>query len=289
MSPPLHPRLADWAATGEAVRTRRGDRVFVRTEGSGPDLLFLHGFPTHGYDWHAQVAALRGDHRCVVPDFLGFGLSDKPRRTYSVFEQADLIEDVARAKGVTDAALVAHDYGDTVAQVLLHRQREGRLPFRIRQAVFLNGGLLPREHRPIPVQAAMANRWSGPVLSSLVGPGTIRRSFDRIFGDAKISDIELDALWSGIALGDGPAISWRLLRYMKERPRYEALLVSALTKAKIPLRFVWGPEDPISGDHVADALRRLLPNAEIARLPGVGHYPQIEAPDAVTDAIRDTH
>ena len=287
MSAALHPRLAAWAEGGGRVRTRRGACVFARTEGSGPDVLFLHGFPTHGYDWHAQASALAPTHRCTAFDFLGFGLSDKPRRTYSVFEQADITEDVARAADIAEAVLVAHDYGGTVGQVLLDRQREGRLGFRVRRAVFLNGGLLPGEHRPIPIQAALANPVIGPALSRLVTRGTIARSFDRIFGEAKIAPRELDALWSGMTLRSGPAISWRLLRYMKERPRHEALLVGALREAVVPLTFVWGPDDPISGEHVARALEARLPGADVRRLPGVGHYPQIEAPEAVNAILAE--
>ena len=269
------------------VRTRRGDEVFVRTEGTGPDVLFLHGFPTHGLDWQAQVTALRATHCCTVLDFLGFGLSDKPRRTYSVFEQADIAEDAARTAGIRTASLVAHDYGDTVAQILLHRQAEGTLPFGLDRAVLLNGGVLPKEHRPIPIQWAMANRVVGPALSSLVRKRTIRRSFDRIFGDRKIRDDELDALWSGMAREGGAKISWRLLRYMRERPENEDLLVCALTEAVVPLTFVWGPEDPISGEHVAQAIQALIPNADIHRLPGVGHYPHIEDAEAVNTILRD--
>lgn len=287
MSAAIHPRLAAWEKGGHAARTRRGDTIFSRTEGRGPDVLFLHGFPTHSLDWQAQVAALAATRRCTTPDFLGFGLSDKPRRAYSVFEQADIIEDIARAAGIEETALIAHDYGDTVAQILLARQIQGRLPFRINKAVLLNGGVLPREHRPIPLQYAMANPWLGPVLSNLIGKSAIRRSFDRIFGERKISDDDLDALWSGMAHKDGAAISWRLLAYMRERPANEALLVSALTDTDVPVTYIWGEDDPISGGHVADALAALIPDADIRRLGGVGHYPQIEAPDTVNAILAE--
>ena len=283
----LHPALAAWSQGGRMVRTRRGHEVFARQEGEGRTLLFLHGFPTHSYDWHAQVAALSADHACLTFDFLGFGLSEKPRITYSVFDQADVTEDVLAAHAVTEAVVVSHDYGDTVHQILLHRQREGRLPFRITRGVFLNGGVLPGEHRPLPIQWAMANRTLGPVLSGILSRHAVRRSFDRIFGDQKIGEAEFAALWSGMDRAGGSEISWRLLRYMHERPRHAGLLTRALTEADVPLSFVWGPDDPISGAHVLDALRPLLPDLDAESLPGVGHYPQIEAPDAVTRHIQD--
>ena len=282
----LHPALAAWAEGGASVRTRRGRSVFARQEGAGPALVFLHGFPTHGYDWHAQTRALAEDHACLAFDFLGFGLSGKPRITYSVFDQADIAEDVLAAFGVTEAVIVAHDYGTTVGQILLHRQREGRLPFRVRRMVFLNGGVLPTEHRPLRIQKALASPTLGPALSQALTARTVRRSFDRIFGDRKIADDEFAALWSGMAREGGTEISWRLLRYMHERPAHADLLARALTEADCPLSFVWGPDDPISGAHVLGALGRLLPDLDAESLPGVGHYPQIEAPEAVTAHIR---
>ena len=282
----LHPALAAWAEGGTHVRTRRGRSVFARGEGTGPAILFLHGFPTHSYDWHEQTAALSADHACLAFDFLGFGLSDKPRIAYSVFDQADIAEDVLAAFGIAEAVIVAHDYGTTVGQILLHRQREGRLPFRVRRMVFLNGGVLPTEHRPLRIQKALANPRLGPALSQALTASAVRRSFDRIFGQEKISDDEFAALWSGMAREGGMDISWRLLRYMHERPAHADLLTRALTEADVPLSFVWGPEDPISGAHVLDALTRLMPDLDAEGLPGVGHYPQIEAPEAVTAHIR---
>ena len=286
----LHPSLAAWGQGGRRVATRRGHEVFARSEGGegdAPALLFLHGFPTHSYDWRAQLAALSGRYRCVAFDFLGFGLSDKPRIAYSVFDQADVTEDVCAAQGVREAVVVSHDYGDTVHQILLHRQREGRLPFRIRRGVFLNGGVLLGEHRPLAVQWALANRTLGPVLSQALTARTVRRSFDRIFSERKIGEDEFAALWSGMSREGGTEISWRLLRYMHERPEHAGLLTRALTDADVPLSFVWGPDDPISGAHVLDALRGLMPDLDAEILPGVGHYPQIEAPDAVTEHVRD--
>ena len=281
----LHPALAAWAEGGVFVRTRRGHHVFARRAGDGPALLFLHGFPTHSYDWHRQVAALSDRHACIALDFLGFGLSDKPRLAYSVFDQADVTEDACRALGVTEATVVSHDYGDTVHQVLLHRQREGRLPFRIARGVFLNGGVLPGEHRPLPIQRALASRTLGPLLSEAVTGRAVRRSLDRIFGERKITDDAFAALWSGMTRRGGTTISWRLLRYMRERPAHADLLTRALTETDVPLSFLWGPDDPISGAHVLDALGRLMPDLDAEALPGVGHYPQLEAPEAVAAHI----
>ncbi|MFG2196844.1 alpha/beta fold hydrolase [Streptomyces sp. NPDC048639] len=77
--------------------------------------------------------------RVTTFDLLGFGYSDKPRRhRYSLLEQADLVEDLWRRLGIGDTALVAHDYGVSVAQELLARS-----PHRITRTAWLNGASTP--------------------------------------------------------------------------------------------------------------------------------------------------
>src|SRR4051794_5301917 len=74
-----------------------GHRIFVREfEGEGVPLLLLHGYPSSSYDWSRLMPLLRG-HRAVCFDFLGFGLSDKPRdHLYSLHGQADLAVEIAK-------------------------------------------------------------------------------------------------------------------------------------------------------------------------------------------------
>ena len=53
----------------------------------------------------------------------------------------------------------------------------------------------------------------------------------------------------------------------------------------MPLRFVNGPEDPVSGRHMAERYRELVPNPDVVLLDGIGHYPQLEAPEHVLEAF----
>jgi pimeloyl-ACP methyl ester carboxylesterase len=61
--------------------------------------------------------------------------------------------------------------------------------------------------------------------------------------------------------------------------------VGALQQARVPLRFINGPEDPVSGRHMAERYRELVPNPDVVLLEGIGHYPQLEAPEAVLAAF----
>ena len=122
------PRVDAWRAGGALVEVG-GRRLFLRTaDGAGPQLLFLHGYPSSSYDWRLVLDMLPGQ-RTACFDFLGFGLSDKPRdHVYSLMDQADLVEGVVERLGASEVVLVAHDMGTSVATELLARDLEGRLP-----------------------------------------------------------------------------------------------------------------------------------------------------------------
>jgi pimeloyl-ACP methyl ester carboxylesterase len=80
----------------------------------------------------------------------------------------------------------------------------------------------------------------------------------------------------------------RLLHYIAERRGRREALVAAMGASTVPRAFAWGMDDPVSGGHVLEAIRPLLSNAPIRELHGVGHYPQLEAPDEVAAFIDDT-
>jgi pimeloyl-ACP methyl ester carboxylesterase len=78
----------------------------------------------------------------------------------------------------------------------------------------------------------------------------------------------------------------RLIAYMEERRENAGRWVGALEQTDVPLSFVWGMLDPISGGHVAERVRERLPRAPLITLEDVGHWPQLEAPDRVLAALQ---
>lgn len=257
-----------------------------RVDGAGPALWLVHGFPTSGRDWGQVWPELARDHSLAALDMLGFGASDKPRDfAYSIAASADQWQALALATGVHEVALLAHDYGNTVAQELLARQHEGRLPFRIRSVVFLNGGLFPEATHPLPIQRLLAGPL-GPLLARLTGRRRFTASLRRICAKPWPPG-ELDAAWVLLARNGGRAVMPRLLAYIAERRAHRARWVGALERAGIPIALIDGLEDPISGRSIVARWRELLPSAPVFELPGVGHYPQVEAPAQVLAAYRE--
>src|SRR5262249_56290944 len=76
-----------------------------------------------------------------ISDLLGFALPDNPAQPYSLFEQADLVEALARDLGLEEVALVTHDMGDSVGGELLARSLDGTLGFRVTSRVVTNGSI----------------------------------------------------------------------------------------------------------------------------------------------------
>lgn len=278
--------LDEWQRAGHDYR-HRGHRIFYRDEGAGPPLVLVHGFPTASWDWHKLWPALTRRFRVVAPDLIGYGFSAKPRPyDYRIADQADLVEGLLAGLGVRRAGVLAHDYGDTVAQELLARARE-RAPGALELAYvcFLNGGLYPEAHRPRPVQRLLAGPL-GPLAARLVNERSFGRSFSAVFGPAtKPSPGELADFWRLVERDGGTRVYPLLIRYMEERRRHRERWVGALERAPCPLRLVDGPEDPVSGAHLAARYRAGVPAADVVLLPGVGHYPQTEAPDEVLRAF----
>jgi pimeloyl-ACP methyl ester carboxylesterase len=87
---------------------------------------------------------------------------------------------------------------------------------------------------------------------------------------------------------NGHKLSHLLIKYNAERAVHHQRWESALADWAGPLDLVWGLADPVSGSHVLELAVKTLPRAAVTELPGVGHYPSSEAPQAVAAAVRDT-
>jgi pimeloyl-ACP methyl ester carboxylesterase len=290
------PILVGWRAAGRYF-SFQGHDIFYIDSGVRQDaatLLLLHGFPTSSFDWHFLWESLTTRFRVVSADMLGFGFSAKPTTArYSIFMQADLFEALADHLGLHDVHLLAHNYGDTVAQELLARLADGRASgktqLRIGSACLLNGGLFPEAHRALLIQKLLATA-VGPLIARLQTRRGFDRRFSSIFGpDTKPTSGELADYWALVTERGGQRLFPKLIGYIAERRRNRERWVGALQSSPVPIRFINGLEDPISGAHMAARYRELIPNPDVVELPRIGHYPQHEAPQRVLRAVFDFH
>ncbi|WP_225730624.1 MULTISPECIES: alpha/beta fold hydrolase [unclassified Nocardia] len=288
--------FAHWRARGHR-HTHRGHQIFRAEGGAGAEgtLLCLHGFPSGSWEWHVLWPDLCARFaRVLAPDMIGFGFSAKPRHyDYRIADQADLQENLLRELGVGRVHLLAHDYGDTVAQELLARDGERRAAgdesLVIESVCLLNGGLFPETHRPRPIQRLLASP-AGGLVDALTTERAFARSLSAVFGPRTKPDAaELRRFWLMWCSRHGHRNGHKLIRYMAERRRYRERWVGALCAARVPVRLIDGLLDPVSGAHMVARYRELVPDADVVELPDVGHYPQLEAPAATLAAFLEFH
>jgi pimeloyl-ACP methyl ester carboxylesterase len=284
--------LQAWRDAGRVFEFR-DTPVFVREHGdaSKPTLLLLHGFPTASWDWHKLWSELSVEFHLLAPDFVGYGFSAKPLRCWTIPEQADMVEALVESSATYPYHILAHDYGDSVAQELLAREgeRSRRGERCIGSAMLLNGGLFPESHRPRPIQRLLAGRLGGLAVYAL-NRYLFERSFNRILGrDGQMKSESIAELYKLICHNDGKRRIPGLLGYLAERIAQRERWTAALTDSPVPLRLLIGGADPISGRHMADRFAELVPRGSIEILSAVGHYPQLEAPDRTLAAVRRFH
>jgi pimeloyl-ACP methyl ester carboxylesterase len=287
--PEASPRAAEWIAQCETLNSRRGHHLVYRRRGTGPPLVLLHGFPTWSFDYAAVATDLARDHDVITLDFLGYGASDKPNPYhYSVPESADSVEDLMALLALSSIHLVIHDYGGIVGQELVDRHRSGTLPFAITGLTILNCGIVYSAYRPTALQRLLNTPIIGKLIAARVTAQTLRSGLAKVWGKTKLSDQEFDDLWQGISLNNGHKLAHLHIRYNNERSLNHVRWEAALTAWEGPLHLIWGLDDPVSGRHVLELAIPNLPRAVVTKLDGVGHFPQVEAPEAVAAAIRDS-
>ncbi|HMF83490.1 MAG TPA: alpha/beta fold hydrolase [Acidimicrobiia bacterium] len=269
-----------------------GGRVFVADRfpadaigTTGTPVLVLHGFPTSSHDWHRVVDLFARRQRIVVPDLLGFGLTDKPDQPYSLFEQADLVEALARDLGLEEVALVTHDMGDSVGGELLARSLDGTLGFRVTSRVVTNGSIyLGMAHLTDGQQLLL----SLPDERLVDGPGrdALVQALQATFAPgSSVPDEDVGTAADLIVRDGGHRILPRTIRYVEERREHEGRWTGAIERHPSPLTIVWGDADPIALWPMAERLHEARPDATLVRLRDVGHYPMLEAPDALAAAL----
>lgn len=273
--------IQEWKEKGTFFQYKTHS-IFYRDEGKGDPLLLIHGFPTASWDWWKIWPTLTQHYRVIALDMIGFGFSDKPSAyQYSILDQANIHEVLLKQLDIDVCHILAHDYGDTVAQELLARFNDKALGFDITSVCLLNGGLFPETHKPKLIQKLLISP-VGFIFGALTSKKRLKANFDAIFGkDTPPSDQEIDEFWSLIIHNKGKSVMHKLIRYMAERRQHRSRWVGALQQSSIPLKLINGGSDPISGIHMAHRYRELVPNPDVAALPEIGHYPQTEAPELV--------
>lgn len=275
-------QLQDWKNSGSYFQYRNR-QIFWKREGAGETLLLIHGFPTSSWDWWKIWDSLIQKYTVYTLDMIGYGFSDKPMDfNYTIAAQVDLWEFFLKENKISEFHILAHDFGDTVVQEMLARVKENpSYELEIQSVCFLNGGMFPETNFPTFTQRMLLTPL-GVILKHFMGRNTLAKNFKKIFGkNTQATENEIDEFWEVVDYNSGKNVIPKLIKYLKERDTYKIRWREAIQYTNIPKRLIDGGVDPISGKHMAEFYKEIVPNADVIVLQEIGHYPQVEAPEQV--------
>ncbi|MGK2956183.1 MAG: alpha/beta fold hydrolase [Solirubrobacterales bacterium] len=285
----MNERVETWQLKGKLTDFRDHQIHTFFQDGEGPLLVLLHGFPTSSYDWR-HLVKLMPDRKILAFDFLGFGLSDKPREhNYTLSWQADLTEELASRYGDDGPVYVcAHDLGTSVATELLARDLAGELSFDMSGVLLFNGSILIERANPTLAQKLLRGPL-GPLAARFANESFFRRQFASVFSEEHpLTPDDAADNWALMTYNEGNRLGHKLVSYMDERVIYADRWHGAVVNWKGDLRLMWGLEDPVAVTEVLDGLLELRPDLPVVRFDDLGHYPQIEDPARFTAALNES-
>ena len=261
-----------------------GHQVAYRRAGRGDTILLIHGMAGSSRTWRAAMPALARHHQVLAPDLLGHGQSEKPPGDYSLGAFASMLRDLMDALEIDRATVVGQSLGGGVAMQFAYQfpERCGRL------VLVSSGGLgrevswmlrvlsLPGAELVLPVVAPAFVRDRGNALSAWLRDRGVRS--DRV--------AEMWQAYASLSQPENRAAFLRTLRAVVD-PGGQAVDASDrlyLTGA-LPTLIIWGDADTIIPVEHARRAHEAMPGSRLEIFEGVGHFPQVEAPERFVEAI----
>jgi pimeloyl-ACP methyl ester carboxylesterase len=263
-----------------------GTTLHVRVSGDGPAVVLLHGYGETGDMWASMAADLVLDHRVIVPDLRGLGLSSKPSGGFDKKTQAGDVAGVLKALAVEQLHLVAHDIGNMVAF-----QFAAQHPERVRRLVLIDApvpGVGPWEEI-LKNPLLWHFRFGGPDMERLVA-GRERIYLDRFWNEfsadpakfsetARVHYAQLYALPGAMHSGFA-----QFAAFDQDAADNRAWLATG-ARLRMPVLAVGGEKS--FGTTMAAVMRAAAADVREGIIPGSGHWIMEENAQATITLVRD--
>ncbi len=267
-----------------------GIRLHCVSEGKGPLMLFLHGFPECWYSWRHQLIEFGKGYKAVAIDLRGYNESDKPKEP-SAYALSELIADVAgviRVLGYERCVLVGHDWGGAIAwsfayahPEMLERLIVLNLPH---PAKFAEGLRTPQQLLRSWYIALFQLPMLPEFLLKMNNYAVIRAVFqNQAVNPEAFTAADLDFL---VAAAAKPGALTAMLNYYRNIFQSEGFLDRQWDVLKVPTLLVWGENDAALGKELTYGTDAYVETFELRYIPHCSHWVQQEQPELVNQYMR---
>lgn len=249
-------------------------------------LLFLHGFGESKYTWRFLIDTLSPKYHLVMLDLKGFGESPKTDDdAYSVYDQAKYVQDFMTQHNLRNVTVVGRSFGGGVALVLALMQNDGMMEQRINKMVLINS-MSYQQRLPSMMRYLQMPVVGFVGIHLLSGTWIATEAYKFAFSDD--SKIPQESVDYAAKMMEKPHAKYAYIETVdliipddiaKMQQRYQEI--------DLPTLILWGREDVSIRSKLAHRLHRELRNSQLVIYPNVGHMPQEEVPERVSQAIDD--
>lgn len=270
--------------------TTNGVKLHYVTQGEGPLMLMLHGFPEFWYSWRHQIAEFAHDFKVVALDLRGYNDSDKPqdKSAYVMAEFILDVEGVIKGLGYEKCVLVGHDWGGAIAWSFAYAH-----PEMVERLIVLN--------IPHPAKFAQGLRTAQQLL---------RSSYIFLFQLPWLPELLVQALdyqalenaFKGMAVNKSAFTPADIDAY-KDAAAKRGALTAALNYYRnvgqqgilndnwgvleVPTLMIWGENDTALGKELTYGTEAYVRDFRIKYIPNCSHWVQQEQPQLVNQYMRE--
>jgi pimeloyl-ACP methyl ester carboxylesterase len=264
-----------------------GHEVVYRVAGEGPPVVLIHGMVNASRHWAGVAERLAERHLVIAPDLIGHGDSATPRGDYSLGAHAAVIRDLLSALGIDRATVVGHSLGGGIAMVFFWQ-----FPERVERLALVSSGGLGDRVSPLLRSAALPG---ASALISLAGHRRVTDGLDRAGGALRDRGSSLGVQLQAIAralrpLGSAGAREAfvQTLRAVIDRHGQRVSATDRLYLLRdVPTLIAWGDRDRTIPVEHGRAAHRAIPGSRFVTIPGAAHFPHLERPDELAEALAD--
>ena len=257
--------------------------IRYREAGSGPPLVFVHGYLVDGRLWDGVVDRLSDRCRCIAPDWpIGAQqIAMKPDADLTPYGIAAIVDSFLEALGLEDVTIVGNDSGGAMSQVLAtrHPQRIGRL---VLTNCDTHENFPPGIFKTMPPVAKLPGGMA-LIAAPFRIPALARAAF-KPFARTKIPD-DLVASWMDPGLHDPDVKRDAKKVTIGMNKRYTLEAAEKLSTSQLPMLLTWAPGDKLFPISYAERLARETPNARLVEIPDAGTFVPLDQPARLADEI----